>query len=181
MRLPKVDGSGPVEAATKMREVPTAERNGGKTYCRWAAGAVLVLTGVLCLSSSAWADAGSQVARAPAVPIVSVHSVRGPTSSSTTAVAVPIGLVDRPIRHYGPSLPATTVLPAEREVAGPAVIAPGGLWSGGPLQAATILSVPTALGGLVIAFIVLQWLVDRRDPTLVEAPVRKDNDSIGFE
>lgn len=69
----------------------------------------------------------------------------------------------------------------EREVAGPAVITPGGLWSGGPLQGATILSVPMALGLLLIGFIVLQWLVDRRDPKLVEAPARKDDDSLGFE
>jgi hypothetical protein len=38
-----------------------------------------------------------------------------------------------------------------------------------------------ALGLLLIGFIVLQWLVDRRDPKLVEAPARKDDDSLGFE
>lgn len=69
----------------------------------------------------------------------------------------------------------------EREVAGPAVIAPGGLWSGGPLRAAAILSLPMALGGVMFAFIVLQWFVDRRDPKFAEAPARKDDDSVGFE
>jgi hypothetical protein len=202
----EVHRSGPVEAARKKREVPTAERSGRKTYCRWAAGAALALAGTFCLASGASADAGSrQVVRDSAVPIVSALSLTGPASNSTTMAAAtassatgpgatkaapPAGLVPQPAwpawpaRPAGPdnaSLSATTVSSGEREVAGAAVIAPGGLWSGGPLQAAIILSVPTAVGVLVIAFIVLQWLVDRRDPTLVEAPVRRDHDSVGFE
>jgi hypothetical protein len=69
----------------------------------------------------------------------------------------------------------------ERVIGGAAVISPDALWAGGPLQAPTILSLPLTLGGLVLAFVVIQWLVDRRDPKLVEAPVRKDDDSVGFE
>ena len=166
-------------------EVPTAERNGSKMYCRWVAGAALVVAGIVGSASSAWAGAGSQAVEAPAVPIVSVRSVMGPVSvlspRAATNTAAPAGLPARPTRRYAPSVPATTVSPGEQEVAGPVVIATGGFWSGGPLQAATILSVPTAVGGLVIAFIVLQWLVDRRDPKFVEAPVHKDHDSVGFE
>jgi hypothetical protein len=45
----------------------------------------------------------------------------------------------------------------------------------------TILSLPMALGALLIGFVVLQWFLDRRDPKLVDAPARKDDDSIGFE
>jgi hypothetical protein len=41
--------------------------------------------------------------------------------------------------------------------------------------------VPIALGGLVIVFMVVQWLIDRRDPKFVEAPARKDDGSVGFE
>ena len=61
------------------------------------------------------------------------------------------------------------------------MIAPGGLWSGGAVRAARILSLPLALSGIVFALIVLQWFLDRRDPKLVDAPVRKDEDSLGFE
>ena len=41
--------------------------------------------------------------------------------------------------------------------------------------------VTPALGVLVVAFIGLQWLIDRRDPKFVDAPARKDDDSVGFE
>ena len=66
-------------------------------------------------------------------------------------------------------------------VAGRAVVSTGSGWSGGPLQAGTILSVPLGLAVLVVAFMVVQWLVDRRDPKLVDAPAHKDEDTVGFE
>jgi hypothetical protein len=69
----------------------------------------------------------------------------------------------------------------ERQVASPGVVSPGALWFGGRLRAATSASVPLALGVLVVVFIGLQWLIDRRDPKFVEAPARKDDDSVGFE
>jgi hypothetical protein len=55
------------------------------------------------------------------------------------------------------------------------------LWSGGTLQAATRLTVPIALGALLLVFVIVQWLVDWRDPKFVEAPARKDDDSVGFD
>jgi hypothetical protein len=60
-------------------------------------------------------------------------------------------------------------------------IPPRRAWSGGSLQAGTILNVPFALAALVVVFVVAQWLIDRRDPKFVEAPARKDDDSVGFE
>jgi hypothetical protein len=54
-------------------------------------------------------------------------------------------------------------------------------WAGGSLQAGTTVNVPLTLAGLVLAFALTQWLIDRRDPKFVEAPSRKDDDSIGFE
>lgn len=69
----------------------------------------------------------------------------------------------------------------ERGVAGHRTVTGGGLWSGGTVQAATRLSVPIALGALVLIFVIVQWLVDWRDPKFVEAPARKDDDSVGFD
>jgi hypothetical protein len=156
-------------------EVPTADRNGSKMFFRWAAGVALVVAGIVCSATGASAHAGGHAVGAAAVPTVSL------TPISPASAAPPVARTSgHSHRDAAPAL-ATTVPALEREVAGPAVITPGGLWSGGPLQGATILSLPMALGVLLIGFIVLQWLVDRRDPKLVEAPARKDDDSLGFE
>ena len=69
----------------------------------------------------------------------------------------------------------------ERLVDGQPVINVGGAWAGGSLAAATTLSIPIAFGGVVLLFVIIQWLIDRRDPKFVEAPARKDDDSVGFE
>ncbi|MGH9106865.1 MAG: hypothetical protein ACRDZX_13745 [Acidimicrobiales bacterium] len=73
------------------------------------------------------------------------------------------------------------VPPAERAVSGQALVSPGGLWSGGVLQVGTILTVPLALGVLALAFVIVQWLVGRRDPKFDEAPAREEDDTVGFE
>lgn len=49
------------------------------------------------------------------------------------------------------------------------------------MDVGTILSVPAALAGLAVVFFVLQWLIDRRDPKFVDAPLREDDDSVGFD
>ena len=77
--------------------------------------------------------------------------------------------------------PVVTIPLGERQVGGQPAVSAGGLWEGSSLQAATRLSVPIALGALVVVFVVVQWLIDRRDPKFVEAPARKDDDSIGFD
>ena len=79
------------------------------------------------------------------------------------------------------ALPVVTVPVGERSVGGASVVPGTGPWEEASLQAATSLSVPLALGGVVVVFIVVQWLIDRRDPKFVEAPARKDDDSVGFD
>ncbi len=77
---------------------------------------------------------------------------------------------------------APPLVPLGESLAGGAhVISATPLWTGGSLQARTTVNVPLALAGLVLAFALTQWLIDRRDPKFVEAPSRKDDDSIGFE
>jgi hypothetical protein len=85
-------------------------------------------------------------------------------------------LADRP----APSSPIT-VPPGERLIDGQEVISVGAPWNGGSLDASTSQRVPFALGGLILIFVFVQWLIDRRDPKFVEAPARKHEDSIGFE
>jgi hypothetical protein len=61
-----------------------------------------------------------------------------------------------------------------------AVLAALGLCAGG-FWMAQAHSLPLALAVAATGFVVLQWLVDRRDPKFVEAPARRDDDSLGFE
>ncbi len=75
----------------------------------------------------------------------------------------------------------TTTLPFGERAGGAGLISPSGLWEGGALDVGTILSVPATLAGLAVVFFVLQWLIDRRDPKFVDAPLREDDDSIGFD
>jgi hypothetical protein len=49
------------------------------------------------------------------------------------------------------------------------------------LHAATRLSVPIAFGGVVAVFVLLQALVDRRDPKLAHAPHSGDDDTVPFQ
>ncbi len=74
----------------------------------------------------------------------------------------------------------TGSLAGERLVAGPAVAPTAGV-TGGPLQTSTLLSAPLALGGLIVLYMVVQRLLGRRDPKIVDAPVSRDDDSVGFE
>jgi hypothetical protein len=73
------------------------------------------------------------------------------------------------------------VPPGERVVDAEQAISIGPPGAGGQLNASTGQRVPFALGALILIFVVVQWLIDRRDPKFVEAPARKDDDSIGFE
>ncbi|MGP8205343.1 MAG: hypothetical protein ACLQVK_04675 [Acidimicrobiales bacterium] len=81
----------------------------------------------------------------------------------------------------GPMQTPPLVPLGESLAGGQPVIPAAPLWSGGSLQARTTVNVPLTLAGLVLAFALTQWLIDRRDPKFVEAPSRKDDDSIGFE
>jgi hypothetical protein len=83
---------------------------------------------------------------------------------------------DRPASSLAITLPA-----GERLIDGQGVISIGSRWDGGSMDASTSQRVPFALGGLILIFVFVQWLIDRRDPKLVEAPASRHEDSIGFE
>jgi len=80
-----------------------------------------------------------------------------------------------------PQAAPPSTLPIGESASGAGLISPSGLWEGGALDVGTILSVPAALAGLAVVFFVLQWLIDRRDPKFVDAPLREDDDSVGFD
>jgi hypothetical protein len=48
------------------------------------------------------------------------------------------------------------------------------------LSASTDFKVPMLFGAAIGLFVLLQFLVDRRDPKLSSAPERGDDDSVGF-
>ena len=89
------------------------------------------------------------------------------------------------VRLRPPGEPASsspiTVPQGERVVDAQQVVSIGPSWDGGSLNASPGQRVPFTLGALILIFVVVQWLIDRRDPKFVEAPARKDDDSIGFE
>ncbi len=62
----------------------------------------------------------------------------------------------------------------------PMELANGG-WKGVSLRAATNLKVPILFGVLVALFVLVQALIDRRDPKLSRAPERNDDDTVGFQ
>jgi hypothetical protein len=82
----------------------------------------------------------------------------------------------------GPKKEATTVTnpAAAGEFNEPMIVAGGG-WAGVSLNAATNLRVPIAFALAVALFILVQALIDRRDPKLSRAPERGDDDSAQFE
>jgi len=55
-----------------------------------------------------------------------------------------------------------------------------GEWKNLSLSASTDLEVPMLFGAAIGLFVLLQFLVDRRDPKLSSAPERGDDDSVGF-
>jgi hypothetical protein len=62
----------------------------------------------------------------------------------------------------------------------PMIVAGGG-WAGVSMKAATNLRVPIAFALVVALFILVQALIDRRDPKLSRAPERGDEDSARFQ
>jgi len=56
----------------------------------------------------------------------------------------------------------------------------GGPWKGPSLKAASGLTIPIAFGFAVGLFLVLQALIDRRDPKVARAPERSRDDTVGF-
>ena len=149
-----------------MREVPTAQRNGSRSYRRWAAGAALVAAGILCSATSASASAGGQVLRASAGPALSVPAVVRPAPNPVTNPAP----MATPAPMAAPAHMTTTGdMTTTEEMASPA-----------QTETPATAAIPLALGVLVFAFLVLQWLVDHRGPRSV-APGRREDDTVGFE
>lgn len=75
----------------------------------------------------------------------------------------------------------TTTVPYSERAGGAGTISASPDWAGSALRVGTILSVPLTLGGVAVVFIVVQWLIDRRDPKFVDAPAREEDDSVGFD
>ncbi len=48
------------------------------------------------------------------------------------------------------------------------------------MRAARRLAVPILFGAGILVFLLVQALIDRRDPRLTRAPARDDDDSVGF-
>jgi len=88
-----------------------------------------------------------------------------------------------------PARPATSAVgrraaatrAAARSISDEPVALATGPWQGLSVQAATKLSIPIYFGAAVMLFILLQALVDRRDPKLSRAPERGEDDTVGFE
>lgn len=57
----------------------------------------------------------------------------------------------------------------------------GGAWQGPSLRTADGLLVPIIFGAGVALFLVVQALIDRRDPKLARAPSSNRDDTIGFK
>jgi len=61
------------------------------------------------------------------------------------------------------------------------LVALGGAWGVLSLKAATRWSIPVLFELAIAGFVLLQALVDRRDPKLVKAPQRSDDDTMEFK
>jgi hypothetical protein len=95
----------------------------------------------------------------------------GTTATTRAATAAP-----RPVVKHSPK-PQTGLLPTILNA--PLNLAAGGL-KDASLSASTDLKVPMLFGAAIGLFVLLQFLVDRRDPKLSSAPERGDDDSVGF-
>lgn len=143
-------------------EGPTAERH---RNTRYRLGAVALVAGLSVGFTAAPAVAAVPAPGSPAPVTTSApaHSVAGATEASPAVHSLRTG-------------------PREGQLAAsPAAADAGSVWSAGGIGATTVLTVPIALGGLVAVFMVVQWLIDRRDPRLAEAPTLREENSVGFE
>ena len=151
----------------------TAERPWTTGWGRAAAALALVAVSVL-----GWA--GSAAASPAGVAGVYAHIATTPAGATPAAASVGHGAMLRRPGEPASSSPIT-VPQRERAVVAQQVVSLGPSWDGSTLNASTGQRVPFTLGALILIFVVVQWLIDRRDPKFVEAPARKDDDSIGFE
>lgn len=106
----------------------------------------------------------------PVVPSVAAAGSGLVSSNAQHTSSLPPG--PRLLAHNSPKPPA----PIENE---PMILSAGG-WHGVSLQAAVDLRIPILFGAAVLLFVLLQALVDRRDPKVSRAPERGDDDTVGF-
>jgi hypothetical protein len=99
-----------------------------------------------------------------------------PANTPAAAVALPLS--------PAPSAPASASPPHRASAAKgtnePMAVA-GGPWPGVSLKTATTLSVPIFFAAAVGLFLLLQALVDRRDPKVSRAPERGNDETVGFQ
>jgi hypothetical protein len=124
-------------------------------------------------------------------------TVPPPPPTTTTTLPAPSGqgparnLVALPSNPVGPPSGPPPAKPAAGSSArhagsGPNVfdeplVLASGPWHGLSLTAATKLSIPIAFGALVALFLLVQALIDRRDPKLSQAPRHSDDETVSFE
>jgi hypothetical protein len=94
---------------------------------------------------------------------------------TTPRVAAPVAT--RPATSLAPNhvVPRTST-PAESHHA----ISTNKPWPRGVLDAATKLTVPILFGVAVAVFLLVQALIDRKDPKIVSAPRKSADDTVGF-
>jgi hypothetical protein len=169
----RVTDSGRNTGRRATREVATAERPWTSGWGRAAAALALFAVSVLV-----WA--GSAAASPAVVAGGNAHGATTPAGARATTASAGLSVRLRPPAKPASSSPIT-VPQGERAVDAQQVVSIGPSWDGSSLNASPGQRVPFALGALILIFVVVQWLIDRRDPKFVEAAARKDDDSIGFE
>ena len=118
-------------------------------------------------TASLLADTSPPPSSQPA-PTVTAASVVSRVGSEVRTISTPAAAA---------SPPAAVVPSVLRDE--PMILSSGG-WQGVSLQAAVDLRVPILFGAAVLLFVLLQALVDRRDPKVSRAPERGDDDTVGF-
>jgi hypothetical protein len=154
--------------------VVTAERPWTTGWSRAAAALFLCAMSVLV-----WA--GAAAASPAGVAGSNGHDATTPAAARAAATASIGRSATLRARGEPASSSPITVPHGERAVDTQLALSIGPSWDGSSLNASPGQRVPLTLGALILLFVVVQWLIDRRDPKFVEAPARKDDDSIGFE
>lgn len=172
--------------------MPTAVRKRARLYWRHVAAAAVVALAVWVPATSAGATTNPTLpnsvvptkAPTPAGVSPGVTTPGAGTGVSGPTVTTPLGPT-RTTAHGGVRAKGTpgaaTTLPAVEGYVGGSNVSIGDMWSGGSLQASTNIQVPVTFAGLLVVFVLVQWLIDHRDPRFVEAPVRREDDSVGFD
>jgi hypothetical protein len=121
------------------------------------------------------APASTSPALGGTTPIQGVATLQSTATASTPSTTAAAKGANGRSAPPGTSVPTVQGLLNE-----PMVLANGG-WKGLSLRAATNLKVPILFGIVVALFVLVQALIDRRDPKMSRAPERNDEDTVGFQ